>query len=79
MDKELQEQKKFLEDQLEWCRKRDTVLADLENKLHEMRALAEYAKDHKLTQSEVNELNFKVNELKKEVHLLDLQLNIHKN
>lgn len=74
MDKDLQEQKKLLEEQLERCRKQDSILAKIEKNLYEMRALAEYARDHKLTALQITELNGQLDELKREVHSLEQQL-----
>ena len=49
MDKDQQEQKKFLEEQLEWCKEQDRILEEIEMKLHEMKRIAEYALEHELT------------------------------
>ena len=40
MDKEEQEYKQFLEQQLQWCKKQDNILAKIEIKLHEMKTIA---------------------------------------
>ncbi|MFJ8266894.1 hypothetical protein [Peribacillus asahii] len=74
MDKDQQEQKRFLEEQLEWCRKQDGILEEIEEKLHEMKELAEYARDHELTSLEIDKLNNQLNDLKREVHSLEQQL-----
>ena len=49
MDKEEQERKQFLEQQLEWCRKQDDLLKEIEMKLHKMKRIAQHAQDHVLT------------------------------
>ena len=50
MDKDQLELKNFLEAQVEWCKWQDGILEKIENKLYEMKELAEYARDHELTQ-----------------------------
>lgn len=74
MDKEQREVKKFLEVQVEWCKWQDSILEEIENKLHEMKKLAEYACLHELTPIEVNKLNEQLNILKQEVYALEQQL-----
>jgi polyhydroxyalkanoate synthesis regulator phasin len=74
MDKDEQEQKKFLEEQVEWCRKQDSILEVIEEKLFEMKELAKYARDYGLTSLEVEKLNGQLNALKREVHFLEKQL-----
>jgi hypothetical protein len=74
MDKEEQEYKQFLEQQLEWCKKQDRILEEVEMKLHEMKKIAQYALNHELTAIEIDQLNGQLNELKREVHCLEKQL-----
>ena len=74
MDKDHEEIKKFLEKQVEWCKWQDSILEEIENKLHEMKKLAEYARAHELTPLEVNRLNEQLNTMKQEVHTLEQQL-----
>jgi polyhydroxyalkanoate synthesis regulator phasin len=74
MDKGEQEQKKFLEEQVEWCRKQDGILEGIEEKLYEMKELAKYAHDHELTSLEIDKLNGQLNALRREVHFLEKQL-----
>lgn len=40
MDKDEQERKQFLEQQLEWCREQDRILGEIEEKLQEMKKIA---------------------------------------
>ena len=54
MEKEEQERKQFLEQQLEWCRKQDDLLKEIEMKLGEMREIAQYALEHVLTPVEID-------------------------
>lgn len=74
MDKEEQEYKQFLEQQLQWCKKQDNILAKIEIKLHEMKTIAQYILDHELTTIEIDQLNHQFKELQKEFHLLEAQL-----
>ena len=74
MNKDEQEHKKFLEEQLEWCKEQDRILEEIEVKLHEMKQIAEYALEHELTSLEIDQLNSQLNELKSEVHSLEEQL-----
>jgi len=74
MDKNSQEYKKQLEEQLEWYKEQDSILEKIETKLYQMKDLAEYALEHDLTTEEIDELNGQLNELKSEVHSLENQL-----
>jgi hypothetical protein len=74
MDKDEQEQKKFLEKQVEWCRKQDGILVEVEEKLYEMKELAKYARDHELTSLEIDKLSGQLNVLKRKIHSLEKQL-----
>lgn len=74
MNKEEQEHKQFLEQQLEWCKKQDRILEEIEMKLYEMKKITQYTFDHELTEIEIEWLNNQLNELKSEVHLLEKQL-----
>ena len=74
MDKDQQEHKKFLEEQLEWCKQQDHILEEIDMKLHEMKEIAQYALEHELTSVEIDQLNSQLNELKREVHSLEEQL-----
>jgi hypothetical protein len=49
MDKDQQEQKKFLEQQLQWSKEQARILDEIEKKLYEMKEIAEYALKHKLS------------------------------
>ncbi|RDW21372.1 hypothetical protein CWR48_02915 [Oceanobacillus arenosus] len=74
MTKKQQEYKKLLEEQLHWCRERDSILEKIEVKLHEMKKIAEYAREDELTSFEIERLNFQLNELKSEIQSLEKQL-----
>ncbi|WP_079524729.1 hypothetical protein [Solibacillus isronensis] len=74
MEKDEQEHKQFLEQQLEWCKEQDRILEEIEIKLHEMKKIAQFALDHELAPLEIDQLNAQMNELKSEVHFLEKQL-----
>ena len=74
MNKGEEEMKKFLEEQVEWCKWQDSILEEIENKLHEMKKIAEYARAHELTSIEVIKLNKQLNTMKQEVYFLEQQL-----
>ena len=70
MNKEEQEHKQFLEQQLEWCKKQDRILEEIEVKLFEMKKIAQFALEHELSEIEIEGLNTQLIDLKNEVHLL---------
>ena len=74
MNKDEQDYKKFLEQQLEWCKEQDRILEEIEMKLHEMKKIAKYSLDHELTPLEMDQLNGQLKELESEVHFLERQL-----
>ena len=74
MDKEKQEHKQFLEQQLQWHINQDSILEEIENKLYEMKKIAEYALLGELTTIEIEQLNAQLNEMKTEIHFLEKQL-----
>ena len=43
MDNDQQDQKKFLEEQLEWSKEQVRILDEIDMRLHEMKRIAEYA------------------------------------
>ncbi|MEW4230256.1 hypothetical protein [Priestia megaterium] len=74
MEKDDKEHKKFLEQQLEWCKEQDRILEEIEMKLYKMKRVAEYAFKHELTSLETNQLNGRLKELESDVHFLEKQL-----
>ena len=76
MNKDEQEHKKFLEQQLQWCKEQDRILEEIEIKLYEMKRIAEYALHQELNPLEINQLNIQMKELESEVHFLEKQLHI---
>ncbi|WP_231889857.1 hypothetical protein [Oceanobacillus sp. Castelsardo] len=69
-----QDDKNFLEEQIEWCKQQDLILEKIEMRLREMRRLAEYSIKHNLTSIEIEQLNNQLNDLKDEVHVLQKKL-----
>lgn len=69
-----QEDKKFLEEQIQWCKQQDLILEEIEMKLHKMKKIAQYSLEHNLTPIELEQLNTQLNELKDEVHFLQKKL-----
>ena len=75
MDKDQLELKKFLEQQLQWSKEQVRILDEIDEKLHEMKEIAQYAAEQELSAYEANELNTRLNDLNDEVHALEKQLN----
>ncbi|KGA97219.1 hypothetical protein AJ85_00845 [Alkalihalobacillus alcalophilus ATCC 27647 = CGMCC 1.3604] len=74
MNKETQEHKRYLENQLQQAKQQDQILAQIEEKLYKMKEIAEFARDFQLSMSERNKLNTRINDLKVEVSLLEKKL-----
>jgi|tagenome__1003787_1003787.scaffolds.fasta_scaffold20931183_2 tRNA(Ser,Leu) C12 N-acetylase TAN1 len=74
MNTDQQEQKKFLEEQLEWSKKQVRILDEIDMRLHEMKKIAEYAVEHELSANEKIRLNTQLKGLKCEVDSLEKQL-----
>ena len=79
MEKDEQEYKKFLEDQLEWSKEQARILDKIDRRLREMKTIAEYARDLDLSLSEREKLNREFDQLKEEIQLLEkkMQSNVH--
>ncbi|MDL4839225.1 hypothetical protein [Aquibacillus rhizosphaerae] len=72
MDKDLLDHRKFLEEQLEWSKQQSRILDRIDEKLHEMKHIAEYAINNcKLTYEEINKLNLQLSDLKDEIYSLE--------
>lgn len=78
MNPDENEQKKFLEDQLEWCKEKICILVEIDRVLFEMKAIAEYALQIEHTTDKINELNCQLNELKNRVNFLEHQLYVER-
>ncbi|MEO2223822.1 hypothetical protein ABGV39_06290 [Priestia megaterium] len=74
LEKDELEHKKFLKQQLEWCKEQDSILEEIEMKLYEMKKIAEYAFNHVLTSHSTDRLNNQLKELKSKIHFLEKQL-----
>lgn len=64
----------FLLQQVQWCKDQDKILANIEETLQLMRALAEYRSAHVLPDREVQRLNDEMLFLEAEVNRLRLYL-----
>ncbi|MFY0741564.1 hypothetical protein AB1K09_03470 [Solibacillus silvestris] len=71
----------FLEAQLQWVKRRDAILSQIENKLYEMKHLAEQvaADETFMLESKKQRLNERFLQLKNEVAELENQLRIFYN
>ncbi|WP_077214802.1 hypothetical protein [Bacillus dakarensis] len=74
MDKDQLEQLNFLEQQLKWSKEQDHFFAVIEEKLWEMKKIAEYAEANNLSLQECEALNKQLSELKNEIRLLENKL-----
>lgn len=74
MNKDQKDQKKFLEEQLEWSKEQVRILDEIDMRLHEMKRIAEYAVDHELSAIEKIRFNNQLKDLKDEVDSLEKQL-----
>lgn len=71
------EERAFLEAQLQWVKKRDALLAQIEKKLYEMKNIAEQvALDDTLLKNPKHKLNDRFLQLKNEVAALENELRI---
>lgn len=68
---EREELKKELEQELQWVRYRQKMLDIIDEKLLQMKQLAEQAKQGKLTYGELELLNDRLNDLAEQVRALD--------
>ncbi|KZR59871.1 hypothetical protein [Pseudobacillus badius] len=76
VDKDQQEYKRFLENQLQLCLKQDGLLAMLNAKLWEMKKIAEQVLESECTSIELEELNRQFHELQQEAGFLEQQLSL---
>lgn len=63
--------KDLLEEKLKWVKYRLEILDKIENKLKEMKTLAQYAKNNNLNSTQIKEINSKINILNEEILKLD--------
>lgn len=74
MSKDEQEYKKFLVDQINWCKEQDMILFQIETKLREMKKLAESVLIFDFNEIEKENINFQIKYLNREVIQLKEQL-----
>ena len=70
-ENEKEELKQELEQELLWIKYRKNMLAIIDEKLFQMREIAEKIKNKKLSKIEIEELNSKLNLLKMQVKAID--------
>ncbi|MFS0874316.1 hypothetical protein [Solibacillus isronensis] len=75
------DEKEFLESQLQWVKQRDAILAQIENKLYEMKQIVEHIVSYEISmlESQKHSLNKRFLLLKNEVDDLEYQLHIFYN
>lgn len=61
----------YSDQKLEWVKYRLETLDQIERKLVEMRHLAEYARDHKLSSKQIEGINTKLRKFQQEVNEMD--------
>lgn len=71
MERDEQTEKRILVEQLEWTREQARLLDEMDMKLHEMRKIAEYAKEHELSPMEIERMNGELNKLIDEYNALE--------
>lgn len=74
MGQDQQEQREFLEQQLQWTEEQIRILDEMDGKLREMKKIAEYALEHKLSAIEIERLNGELKVLEGEYSSLEKQL-----
>lgn len=62
MDQDELERKKFLEEQLEWCKEKKSILDEVDRVLYEMKVIAEYVLQYESETDKIEELNRQLNE-----------------
>ncbi|MEK4443194.1 MULTISPECIES: hypothetical protein [Niallia] len=75
MNKHIKEYKAFLEDELNRGKEYSRILDEIDIKLHEIKAIAEYALNNELNKEEINRMNAQLLTLKKEITNLERGLN----
>lgn len=74
MDRDNEEQINFLEQQLQWCKKQELILKEIDEKLHEMKRIAEFAQSRILSLEESKHLNEQLAAFKEQISQLERQL-----
>ena len=57
----------YVQEKLTWVKQRLAILDTIDEKMQEMKQMAEYARDHELSADEKVEMNIKINKLNREV------------
>ena len=65
------EQKEFLEEQLDWTKGQIDILDQMDMKLREMKKIAEYAAENNLSMGEREKLSSHLEEIKNEYRFLE--------
>lgn len=73
---EREELEKKLKEELQWVKYRQRMLDVIEEKLTKMKNIAEQAREKNLTESELRELNAKLNNLSEQVKAIDSESRI---
>lgn len=68
-----QYESKELKQELQWIQYRQKILNIIEDKLVEMRKVAEMAKNNKFTKEELVEMNIKLNDLAMQIRALNAE------
>lgn len=74
MNKDNEDILEFLRQQLEWYKEQDAILEEMEKKLYEMKEIAEYRLKYDIEPAEIEYLNSKLQDLKRDVQLLEKRL-----
>ncbi|WOV85016.1 hypothetical protein PGH26_03550 [Sporosarcina jeotgali] len=72
MKKDTEEEVVRLKQQLEKLKQQDQILSEIENRLYEMKKIAEYATQHQLSPEESNRLNHEMHKHQTMVNELEL-------
>lgn len=73
MNQDQKAQKENFKEQLKWTKEKIRILDEMDINLHEMKKIAEYAQEHKLSASEIERFNGELNVLKNEYSYLEKQ------
>lgn len=75
MRQDEQEERRILSEQLEWTREQARLLDEMDDRLHKMKAIAEYVKAHDLSPFEIEQKNDELNVLIDEYNELERRYN----
>lgn len=63
-------EEEYAKEKLAWVTRRLAILDEIDEKLKEMKQMAEYARDNELPQGEKDELNRRINKVGREIQVL---------